>query len=538
MYQGSIMILKKKTITKGVQQIMEQGVLPFEYEEEKKDTGITGLAGLPLYLDLARVVCLSKSIQKHLKIKEGGQGWTDVQMVISLILLNLAGGECVDDLKILEADEGFCEILCKIEVDGLTRKIRRALARRWRKEQQRTVPSPSTVFRYLKGFHDAEQEELRKQSKVKAFIPAPSEHLKGFSKINKDLLAILNTIIVHKTATLDMDATLIETSKKSALYSYKSSKAYQPLNTWWYEHNIIVHTEFRDGNVPAGYEQLRVLKEALECLPGNVKEVKLRSDTAGYQHDLLKYCETGANERFGRIEFAIGCKVSKSFKIAVAQVPSNEWHPLYKTVNGRRVKTKTEWAEVCFVPDELCHSKNAPEYRYIAKRQLIDEQRTLPGMEEPDLELVDFPTMQMTEGKYKVFGIVTNIKECQKNGEEVIHWLHARCGKSEEAHSVMKEDLAGGKLPSWDFGANAAWWWIMILSLNVNSIMKQLALEPSMEKARMKRVRFTIINIPGRILKGSRNLLIKLSKGNPSYRLFLDVRERLMMVNERLAPSG
>ena len=162
---------------------MEQGVLPFEYKEETKDTGITGLAGLPLYLDLARVVCLSKSIQKHLKIKEGGQGWTDVQMVISLILLNLAGGECVDDLKILEADEGFCEILCKIEVDGLTRKIRRALARRWRKEQQRTVPSPSTVFRYLKGFHDAEQEELRKQSKVKAFIPAPSEHLKGFSKI-------------------------------------------------------------------------------------------------------------------------------------------------------------------------------------------------------------------------------------------------------------------------------------------------------------------------------------------------------------------
>jgi hypothetical protein len=66
---------------------MEQGVLPFEYKEEKKDTGITGLAGLPLYLDLARVVCLAKSIQKHLKIKEGGQGWTDVQMVIALILL-------------------------------------------------------------------------------------------------------------------------------------------------------------------------------------------------------------------------------------------------------------------------------------------------------------------------------------------------------------------------------------------------------------------------------------------------------------------
>jgi hypothetical protein len=39
----------------------------------------------------------------------------------------------------------------------------------------------------------------------------------------------------------------------------------------------------------------------------------------------------------------------------------------------------------------------------------------------------------------------------------------------------MKEDLAGGKLPSDDFGENAAWWWIMILAMNLNSSMKRLA---------------------------------------------------------------
>ena len=44
---------------------------------------------------------------------------------------------------------------------------------------------------------------------------------------------------------------------------------------------------------------------------------------------------------------------------------------------------------------------------------------------------------------------------------------------------MMKEDLAGGKLPSDDFGENAAWWWIMILAMNLNSIMKQVALGKS-----------------------------------------------------------
>lgn len=40
-----------------------------------------------------------------------------------------------------------------------------------------------------------------------------------------------------------------------------------------------------------------------------------------------------------------------------------------------------------------------------------------------------------------------------------------------------KEDLAGGKLPSGDFGENAAWWWIMILALNLNAAMKRLVLK-------------------------------------------------------------
>jgi len=46
-------------------------------------------------------------------------------------------------------------------------------------------------------------------------------------------------------------------------------------------------------------------------------------------------------------------------------------------------------------------------------------------------------------------------------GERLIHWLHERCGKSEEIHAVMKDDLAGGKLPSDDFDENAAWRWIL-----------------------------------------------------------------------------
>ena len=128
---------------------MAQGILPFKYETEKKTTGMTALAGLPVYLDLAQVIGLSKSIERHLNVRNGGQGWTDIQIVLALVLLNLAGGDCVDDIKMLEADDGFCELLKKAEMHGLKRKVKRALLRRWRKEKTRTVPSPSSIFRYL-----------------------------------------------------------------------------------------------------------------------------------------------------------------------------------------------------------------------------------------------------------------------------------------------------------------------------------------------------------------------------------------------------
>jgi len=509
---------------------MTQGVLPFKYEKEKNDTGMTALAGLPIYLDLAKVIGLSKSIQKHLKIRANSQGWTDAQVVLSLILLNLAGGSSVEDLKILEADEGFCEVLCKAELHGLRRKVRRALEIRWRKEKKRSLPSPSAVFRYLSWFHDSEQEKIRTESSIKAFIPTPNEHLTGLEQVNKDICASLNSANPQKAATLDMDATLVETSKNEALWCYKGFKSYQPLNTWWDEHGIILHTQFRDGNVPAGFNQLKVFKKALDCLPEGVKKVKLRSDTAGYQHELLKYCDKTDNKRFGKIEFAVGCNVTRAFKTAVKQIPDSQWSPIYKD----QMKTGSEWAEVCFVPNELCHSKNAPEYRYLAKRQILKEQQ-LPGMEESQMSL-PFPTMQIETKKYKVFGIATNIKDM--NGEKLIHWLNKRCGRSEQVHSVMKEDLAGGKLPSSDFGTNAAWWWIMIMSLNLNVMMKNLALAPSMANKRMKAIRFSIINIPGRIIKRSRSLFLRLSKNHPSYNILVEARRRIAMLQEAWAPPG
>jgi len=52
---------------------MGKSVLSLKYENEKTNTEITSWTGLPVYLELSGAIWLSKSIEKHLKIRKGGR---------------------------------------------------------------------------------------------------------------------------------------------------------------------------------------------------------------------------------------------------------------------------------------------------------------------------------------------------------------------------------------------------------------------------------------------------------------------------------
>jgi hypothetical protein len=489
---------------------LAQGVIGFQYEEDGGRCGMTSLAGLGAYLDLMEASGLGGGIDRHLAQRAACQGWTDREMVESLVLLNVAGGDCVEDLRMLETDVGLRRLLARARGRG-RRLQERERARRWRRPRGRSVPSPSAVFRYLESFHDEDQEGERPEAG--AFIPRPGAGLQGLRRVNAELLSFAQRHARESTATLDIDATLVPSDKREARYCYQGFPAYQPINVWWSEQELVVHSEFRDGNVPAGFEKLRVLTEALECLPSSIEQVRLRADAAGYQHDLLAFCDAGTS-RFGRIEFAVGCPIEATFRAAVCEVEPRAWHAL--PGHGEQ-----QWAEVCFVPSELARSKTGREYRYLAIREPL-RQQVLPGIEM--LTETDDPIVELGPLRYRVRALVTN---AEVDGETVITWYRQRCGRSEEVHAVMKDDLAGGQLPSGRFGANAAWWAIMVLALNLHQMMKRLVLGGSWVHRRMKALRFHLICLPARLVERARTLRLRLPRGHPSFPLLLQARQRI-----------
>ncbi|MCA1961356.1 MAG: transposase [Desulfomonile sp.] len=235
----------------------------------------------------------------------------------------------------------------------------------------------------------------------------------------------------------------------------------------------------------------------------------------------MKYCAEGKSGRFGIIEFAVGIDVTEEFNNGVREVPEADWQTLYRHEKGELLDTGQQYAEVCFVPNWVGHKKDGPTYRYPAIREPV-EQPALPGME--DQMTLPFPIMDWGAVRYKVTGIVMNSR---MGGDEVIWWYRGRCGKSEEAHAVMKEDLAGGKLPSHLFGVNAAWRQIMIVAFNVNWAMKRLVLGESWVRGRLKAIRFRLIRLPGRVLEHGRRLFVRLAGGHPSNELVFEARRRM-----------
>jgi hypothetical protein len=236
--------------------MISQSLLPFQYVSDKTETHLTSFAGLPLYWDLAIASGLCALMNKLLTIKT--QGWSDLQIVMSLVMLNLAGGDCVDDIARFEQDKGLSTLLLHFETHGMRRKARRAYENRWRKNKARAFPSTAAILRYLEQFHEAIPKTPREAGT--AFIPTPNEALQKLGYLNTALIQFAQQRKPNKVATLDQDATLAVTHKETAFYCYTGYKAYQPFNTYWLNKNYCFIASFEMAMYPLGLNNAEYLK--------------------------------------------------------------------------------------------------------------------------------------------------------------------------------------------------------------------------------------------------------------------------------------
>ena len=141
-------------------------------------------------------------------------------------------------------------------------------------------------------------------------------------QINKRLLkAALHGC---KRVTLDIDATVIKAHKKDATYTYKKHPGYTPMVGHIAETEQVVAVDFRAGHVPPNKDNLEFIKQCEQALPAGVSVKRVRIDAAGYQSDIINYCEEKG------IGYAIRAKMDAALKESMRAIDDSDWEALVR----------------------------------------------------------------------------------------------------------------------------------------------------------------------------------------------------------------
>jgi hypothetical protein len=444
--------------------------LLFEIDPEPIPETLTALGGVPLLVQTFRSLGLPAQVREHVRIKERERGYDEATMVESFVVLNAVGGECCDDFARLREDPGLSELI------------------------GHGAPSPAAARKFLNQFHEEEKIEVAKGRRTEdeiAYIPEENEPLEGLGLVNRALVQELGRRCPdQRIATVDQDATIIESSKQLALRTYEGERGYQPMLAVWAEMDVVLSDEFRDGNVCAQMAPLTVAKKAFAALPETVTTYYYRGDSACHEYRLINWLrdEKRAGGPQGFIGFAISARMSDALHTAILKVPEAEWAP-YGKEHATEIR---ECAEVSFVPGEKSEHKDTQPLRYIAIR-IRSRQENL-----------------FDDGnRVRHFAVLTNIREWKAG--RLIEWHREKAGTIEGVHDVLKNELAAGVMPSKYFGANAAWLRLAAITHNVMTALKRLALPAEMLTARPKRMRFLIFNTAGRVVRHARQMVLRLA---------------------------
>jgi len=445
-----------------------QGILSFIYVKADRED-VTARAGLPLVVETMRALGVDEVAGRELPAPKRQRGFLPAQKLEAMVTLIAAGGDRVEDVRVLSEDKGLEKLLGA------------------------PFPSPDALLDFLTGFHDATCFDERPAGK-KAWVPPESQGLRALETVNRELVAQGADPSVT-AATIDHDGTIIEAHKRDATLAYEGTRGFQPLVAVWAEQQLVVADEFRDGNVAGGEDPLSSVQRAFANLPAWVVERRFRADSAAYYAPLLKYL---VKEEIG---FAISADMTKELRACCTALPSQRWALL-----DAREREQVDLAEVEFTPGDW--PRDAKPLRYVALRFTPRQQELL-------------------ESRGVTYHAVVSNRE-DLDAAEIVRWHREKAGTIEHVHRVMKDELGAGVLPSACFGANAAWFRINALAFNVLTVLKRRALPGRLRDARPKRLRYELFTLAGELAVHQSRLSAGVPVGDERLKEIIAARGRLL----------
>jgi hypothetical protein len=330
----------------------------------------------------------------------------------------------------------------------------------------------------------------------------------GKRKRVQDMWEAVNKVLLKsalhrcKAVTLDIDATEVTTNKTSASWTYKSNKGYMPMVGHLGETGQVVSCDFRNGNQPPNSENLAFIKQCKKALPDGCRFKSIRIDSAGYQEEIIKYCDEQA------IRYVIRAKMCADIKDKIDELPEKDWQPM-QNKKGEVMAGQDTYRTVHCIGE------------YEKPFTLIIQRKQIKGQIELDLDDANSEE-EVEQGGYIYRAIATNREELENS--EIVHWYNQRGEDSENRIKELKLDFGGDTLPCSDFKANALYFNIAALSYNLFALMRQL-LPLRLSSHRVITIRWKLYATAAKVVKTGRQYFVKLRKARQ--KLLSEVLEAL-----------
>ncbi len=425
---------------------LTQTVLPFKVEATEEM--LTANAGLALFGEFARGLGLHRWIAQEMPLPGSRRGYEAGAYVEPLVLMLAGGGRSLEDMRTLKADTALATLL---KLDTL----------------------PST---------DAFGDWLRRTGAGAGLV--------GLDRINRRTVATRLRQTKIARHTLDGDASQIVAEKEAAQFTYKGEQGYMPMIGHLAEAGVVIHDDFREGNIAPATGNLEFIKACEARMPRGHAIANVRLDSAGYQADIFNYCEdTGKT-------FAIGGRLDKPTQQAIAEIPESGW----------------KHYPDCAVAETL-HSMNDTEKAF----RLIVVKYKHQG------ELFD------DAPKHHV--IASNRLE---STEDTLIWYRQRGEVSENGIKELKIGFGMERMPCGQFAANAAFFRIGVIAHNLFILFKHSALGEDWQRHKVTTVRWRLFHLPGKVVSHARAWVLKVS--TEAAEMFHSIREKSFKLSMAMSP--
>jgi len=411
------------------------------------DLAVTSYAGLLLPLGMGRSLGLDVELNR-LSLKERQRGYTAAEVGFTLMGLIQAGGESLDDVKHLSQDAGLARVF------GV-------------------MPAANTLGQYLKRF-------------TKGLVCQV-----GWIQLKLAVKVIKRCGL--KRVTLDVDAFFVESQKDGVLMNYEGLWGYCPMMVTCAELGMPMAGIFRKGNAsPMAHVSAlleRVIRTLQEEIPGI--EIRMRSDSAGYQAQVVKVCEKA------NVGFTITARMDDSVVATIREIASETWTPLESDAWPDQ---ETEVATTL----QVFGDKETSAHRLVVIRH-----------KKKQLEI-------LSPDPYTYHAVLDGL-ECWTAGLTLQFHRNRQAG-SEHVNEAMKSGFGMRKLPCGDFLANAAYFQFAMLSATVFSAWKHVTLPVECKPLTVQTLRFRMIHLAGIVQKRARSLILKIPTHYPLRTMFEDAR--------------